>query len=132
MYDENKWNEAEGKENQETVVDGTAEIVEEKDEVVKEESAADMTTDSGTPVDNSTGTYRWSKYQDQQNGQNPNAYGTQTGGQSQAGYGQSTQNGGQAGYGQGAQNGSQGQTGYGQNGSQGQNSYGYGQNRQQL
>lgn len=131
MYDENKWNEAEGKENQETVVDGTAEIVEEKDEVVKEESAADMTTDSGTPVDNSTGTYRWSKYQDQQNGQNPNAYGTQTGGQSQAGYGQSTQNGGQAGYGQGAQNGSQGQTGYGQNGSQGQNSYGYGQNRQQ-
>ena len=100
MYDENKWNEAEGKENQETVVDGTAEIVEEKDEVVKEESAADMTTDSGTPVDNSTGTYRWSKYQDQQNGQNPNAYGTQTGGQSQAGYGQSTQNGGQAGYGQ--------------------------------
>ena len=105
MYDENKWSEGEKKQT-ESVIDSTAEVVEGKEEAsgaepvkpepvkpepVKPEQAQHTSTPEGsTQVDSGSGTYRWSKYQDQQ-GQN-----RQTG--YEQGYGQQGQYGDQQQY----------------------------------
>ena len=56
MYDENKWNENENEQNpSETVVDSTEE----------EQVTHSASPEGNTQVDSESGTYRWSKYQDQ-------------------------------------------------------------------
>lgn len=127
MYDENKWSEMENKENSDSAVEGTAEVAEEIPKANEEEAAAKEQPVTGTPVDESTGTYRWSKQrgQDQQRIM-PNPYGQESrqADQNQNPYSQSNQQAGQSQnpYGRGSHPSGQNQNPYGQ--------YPYGRNQQ--
>lgn len=74
MYDENKWNEMENNEAEKKIIDETAEVVKEKSEAKREEAATIVQQDTSAQVDNNTGTYRWSKYQDGQAQQENQSY----------------------------------------------------------
>lgn len=72
MYDENKWNETEQNENS-AVTESSAETSEVRIEDEKNVSEPVIQNGVNTQVDETSGTYRWSKYQDQGGQQAQNA-----------------------------------------------------------
>ena len=91
MYDENKWNETEQNENG-AVTEGSAETSEVRIEEEKNVSEPVIQNGVNTQVDETSGTYRWCKYQDQ-GGQQSQTSG-QDGQYRQQSYGQYQQAGG--------------------------------------